>query len=172
MTLCSAFDHHYGSLTEWFSLCLTSAYIITLGIRIVPWFPFDPIGSYLACVSAFVIGWFRGFLPCARFILCMSETYFGLVRHSTSFDSFQILACGLHSCWTDVGCLMPSFQQIFSHRFQLISLGIRSRVFLSVPLGLQSLVADSSLSTVGFHYCLMIDRFFQVFDLISFIHTC
>ena len=57
----------------------------------MPWFPFDPIGGFLAFVSAFIIGLFRGFLSCASYILCTREMYFGWVTTSFSSDSLHII---------------------------------------------------------------------------------
>ena len=130
--MCSTFDQHHGPLTEWYPLCSNLAYIITPGIHAVPLFPLDPIGGYLASLSAFIIGWFRGFMSCASYILCTPETCFRLVI-SSFFIRF------LPNYWpTGYTCsglmwdaLMPSFRQIFSHQLQLISLGIRSRVLFS-----------------------------------------
>ena len=62
-----------------------------IGIRAIPWFPFELIGGYLASVSAFIIGWFRGFLSCTSHILCTPEMYFGWVTTSLSSNSFHII---------------------------------------------------------------------------------
>ena len=71
--------------------------------------------------------------------------------------------CGMHQC-PPSDSVAPSTLAPY--------LGLRLETYI-VPWSLQSLVAGfSSLSTVGLHYCLIIDRFYKWLDFNKYIRPC
>ena len=56
------------------------------------------------CQLSLLVGSEGFFCALASSCACWKRTSVRF-HHSPSSDSFQILACGLHSRWTDVGCL-------------------------------------------------------------------
>jgi hypothetical protein len=116
--------NHHWSLTEWFPLCLTCQQPLShIGIHVVPWFPFDPIGGFLIFVSS-LHHWilFRESLSCAiPSGACQSHTSVWSFQYFHLSPSKYLAFC-YPSCWMMEDALMPSFQWISSYRCQHILL--------------------------------------------------
>ena len=121
--------------------------------------------SRAACVTFGVVLLFKGCYRLSQF-LCWPFLWVQSILHSVSMifglcliNSFWFGAhvgwCGMHQCPPSNG-LTPSTSAHY--------LEPRLETYI-VPWGLQSLVAGcSSLSTVGLHYCLLIERFCKQLD--------
>lgn len=102
-----------------------------IGICAILWFPFDPVGGFLASMSALIIGWFRCFFRAIATSFVCYKCTLELLLHLTSSEFFQIIGLFVTLAWVDVGCLNAFLPMGISHRLQFIPLEEGIQYFFS-----------------------------------------
>jgi hypothetical protein len=136
-------------------------------------FHLTPLVDSSSLSVVFIIGYYSESLCHALFHLVhvQSHTSVWSLQYFHPSPSKYLAFC-YSSCWMMGDALIPSFQWISSYRLQHILLWDRDLESFLVPWGLQSSVVGSLTIDSGNTSMSLIGRFYQVFNINSFIHTC